>query len=79
MKVTLFTTDSASIQLLQVTVAHITIFGKNEIALHFIDKEEQLKFITTCIEKYVLIQFQGMKVSLIPETNNFQRVNFRFD
>lgn len=79
MKVTLFTTDSASTQLLQVNVAHITIFGKNEITLHFINKEEQLKFISSCIENHVLIQCQGSKVSLIPETSNFQRVNFRFD
>jgi hypothetical protein len=80
MKITLFTTDSACTNLGEFKCAHISMFDKDmKIKLHFVLNEDQLKFIETCIKHYVLIQIQGNDVTLIPESNNYQRVRFRFD
>ena len=79
MVVTLYTTDKSSIELVKCSISHISIFDKNEISLHFLNSDEQLKFIKVCIEQYVLFSVQGNVVKLIPETTNFQRVNYRFD
>lgn len=84
MKITLFTTDTSCQQIISVNILHVTIFGKNKITIHFprigiICDEEQMKFIDACIKHHVLIEVQGGMVSIIPEDNNYQRVNYRFD
>lgn len=79
MTVTIFTTDSNSIELGKFRVAHVTMFDKHQTVLHFIDKEEQSKFMKLCVDKYVLFQVQGTEVTLLPESNNYQRIAFRFD
>lgn len=79
MKLTIYTTDEQCLDLGQFKIAHMTMFGKGVIELHFISKEEQIRLLQLFIEKYVLFQVQGTKVSIIPESNNYQRVGFRFD
>lgn len=79
MKVTLFTTDKTCQDIVDVKIAHMTMFENNTMKLTFISDEEQSKFILACIKHYVLIQIQGSCVSIIPESNNYQRVRFRFD
>lgn len=79
MKITLFTTDANCTELGMFKAAHITIFEKNEMSITFVDESEQLSFIQCCIKNYVLIKVQGASVKIVPETNNFQRVRFRFD
>lgn len=79
MKISLFTTDASCKDIVSVKAAHITMFEKANVEIHFINNEEQLKFIEACIKHYVLIQIQGSKVTIMPESDNFQRVRFRFD
>jgi len=79
MQLTLFTTKEECEILIKVQISHMTIFGKNKISLHFGSKDEQLKLIECLIKNYVIFECQGNKIDLIPETNNYQRVWYRFD
>jgi len=78
-KVTLYTTDKECTEIGSATFAHISMFKDNNIVLSFISTDEQLKFIALCIKHYVKFECQGQSVCLIRETNNFQRVCYRFD
>lgn len=80
MKISLYTTDASFKDIVSVKVAHITMFETDtSITFHFVIKDEQIAFIRACIDNYVLIQVQGMNVTLIPKVDNYQRVRFRFD
>lgn len=78
-KITVFTTDVNCEELGSTIVNHITIFEKNNIGLTFGNKEILRDFIGLLIDEHVLFEVHGMKLKIIPETNNFQRVRFRFD
>ena len=77
MLVTMYELGEASKELVRCSISHLSVFGKYELSLYFISGEEQLKFISACIDKHVLIRVKGRNVSILPE--DCQPVNFRFD
>ena len=81
MKVTLMTNDEQCADLIQFKCTHITMFEGNKLQIHFLTacEKDMLDFIRICIKYYVLIQIQGATITIIPESNNYQRVRFRFD
>lgn len=79
MKVTIFKKNEQHTEVVKVRISHITIFNGCNVVLHFINEVEELKLIEHFIKEYVLFTVQGMHVTIVPETNNYQRVNFRFD
>lgn len=79
MKVSLYSTCKECTDLGTFNIAHVTMFDKQELQLHFGSDVEQSNFMNTCVKHYVLFKVQGKKVIIIPENNNFQRVRFRFD
>ena len=76
-KISVFTKDENSILLGEFDCYHIFMSDKMEISINMSFKE-QLKLIELLIKNYVLFKVQGDTITLILESNNFQRVNFRF-
>jgi hypothetical protein len=81
MKITIFSIDSQCSDLLVFNCAHVTMFEEHRIKFQFglQFREDQMNFIKTCIENYVLIEIQGDTVIMVPEERNSQRVRVRFD
>ena len=83
-KISVFTKDESSTLLGEFNCCHVTIFDKMKISIMMeisitTGISEQLKLIELLIKNYVLFEVQGETITLIPESNNFQRVNFRFE
>ena len=77
-KISVFTKDKSRTLLGEFECYHIVVFGKMEISI-MMNIDEQLKLIKLLIENYVLFKVQGVTITLIPENDNYQRVNFIFE
>ena len=79
MKVTLFETGDNCNEIVNVNVAHVTMFAKQELTFNCHLEEEKTKLLMALMKHFVLFKCQGDNISIIPEPNGFQRVRFRFD
>lgn len=79
MKLTVYSSGPNCEELVEVKIAHVTMFEKHELSFYFIDTEEQMKLINCFIKHHVLFTVQGTRVILTPEERNFQRVRYRLD
>ena len=79
MKVTIYDNTKACDILATVEIAHISMFEGHQISMHCHLLDERTKLINTLIDSFVLFQCRGNIITIVPESNNLQRVKFRFD
>lgn len=81
MKVTVMTNNEECSDLIKVNCTHVSMFEGCKLQIHFLTTRDKdmLLLLDVLIKSYVLMQIQGSIITIIPESNNYQRVRFRFD
>ena len=79
MNLSIFTTDESCALLLKEKIYHVTMFEKHQLQINC-SEDTQLLIIAILIKHYVKFMVQGKgNISIITESDNYQRVRFRFD
>ena len=76
-KITVFDKTKSSNELIAVDISHLSMFDDNKLSLHFLFKEQQLKFISLLIVEHVVFDCIGQIINL--NLKERQKINMRFD